>query len=101
MMYIVKVGTDKDTAQKGYAEMAGVDYFGPMDAATAPVFCNAVSRVFAEAEMAEGGEIFVYGNPVVEVIALRDFEGGVREGARKAAKNWFLTAEQRAQDEQG
>lgn len=85
IQWVVKVGTNGETAVPEYAEFAGTDTYGPFryeeDAET---FAEAVKAEFAKYPTA----VFVYGQPVVEVLPLREKP----EAPLGAVVNWIKEA---------
>lgn len=93
MQWMVKVGTDKETAKGEFAEFAGFAYWGPFTMDQAYAFERLVQQEFLKQAQEDPGS-FVYGNPVTEVLPLDDREDteelfGIRGRVYAAARNWW------------
>lgn len=88
MSFVVKVGTDPDTANPRYREFAGSTVHGPFNTREeAAAFKEEVERVWMNALSQLGVPVFVYGTPSTEVLEIRQVE------AFDAARNWYLDSE--------
>ena len=97
MQWIVRVGTDKETANPAYAEFAGYDLFGPFEEPDkASDFARQVRTEFSVlAHLDPHG--FVYGQVSVDVLPLKPVSTGLTGTlvAKRAAGNWHLDKDDR------
>lgn len=92
--YVIKIGTDPDTAVGKYREFAGVSYFDAGDNyAEATALKTKIEEVW-ESYRAEDPAGFVYGTPSVSIIPLRDIPTHpFYSAAAQMAANWYLDKE--------